>query len=94
MMAECSLCELEGVRFGNSQNLAAATGCTVILCPGGAVAGVDVRGGAPGNARNRSVEAGKSRRKDSCSHARRWERIRTGCGRWRYAISGGSGDRL
>lgn len=47
-MAECSLYELDGVRFGNSQNLAAATGCTVILCPEGAVAGVDVRGGAPG----------------------------------------------
>ena len=37
-----------GVRFGNAQNLAAATGCTVIICPEGATTGVDVRGGAPG----------------------------------------------
>jgi L-aminopeptidase/D-esterase-like protein len=37
-----------GVRLGNAQDLQAATGCTVILCPDGAVAGVDVRGGAPG----------------------------------------------
>ena len=47
-MDECLLSELKGVSFGNAQNLAAATGCTVILCPDGAVAGVDVRGGAPG----------------------------------------------
>ena len=47
-MDECLLSELAGVRFGNAQDLTAATGCTVILCPDGAVAGVDVRGGAPG----------------------------------------------
>jgi L-aminopeptidase/D-esterase-like protein len=39
---------IPGFRLGNAHNLAAATGCTVILCPEGAVAGVDVRGGAPG----------------------------------------------
>ncbi len=39
---------IPGFRLGNAHNLAAATGCTVILCPAGAVAGVDVRGGAPG----------------------------------------------
>lgn len=48
MLKECSLRELPGFKFGNAQNFAAATGCTVILCPDGAVAGVDVRGGAPG----------------------------------------------
>jgi L-aminopeptidase/D-esterase-like protein len=40
--------DFSNVRFGNAQNFAAATGCTVILCPEGAAAGVDVRGGAPG----------------------------------------------
>ena len=35
------------VRIGHAQNEAAGTGCTVILAPEGAVAGVDVRGGAP-----------------------------------------------
>lgn len=35
-------------QIGNAQDVEAATGCTVILCQQGAVAGVDVRGGAPG----------------------------------------------
>lgn len=35
------------VRIGHAQNTEAGTGCTVILAPKGAVAGVDVRGGAP-----------------------------------------------
>ena len=33
---------------GHATSPAAATGCTVVLCPEGAVAGVAVRGGAPG----------------------------------------------
>ncbi|NLO90283.1 MAG: P1 family peptidase [Clostridia bacterium] len=37
-----------GVKIGHEQDLEAATGCTVILCEEEAVAGVDVRGGAPG----------------------------------------------
>ncbi len=40
--------DIAAIRLGNAQDLAAATGCTVILCPEGATAGVDVRGGAPG----------------------------------------------
>ena len=36
------------IRIGHAQDMDARTGCTVILCPGGAVAGVDQRGGAPG----------------------------------------------
>ncbi len=32
---------------GHATNMLAQTGCTVILCPAGAVAGVDVRGAAP-----------------------------------------------
>ena len=34
--------------MGHSQDLKAGTGCTVVICEKGAVAGVDVRGGAPG----------------------------------------------
>lgn len=37
-----------GLRVGHWTNRRAATGCTVVLCEGGAVAAVDVRGGAPG----------------------------------------------
>ena len=39
---------IPGLRVGHWTNLEAATGCTVVLCEGGAVAGVDVRGAAPG----------------------------------------------
>lgn len=39
---------IPGIKVGNWTNLEAATGCTVILCEDGALAGVDVRGGAPG----------------------------------------------
>jgi L-aminopeptidase/D-esterase-like protein len=42
------LTDIPGLRVGHWTDRAAATGCTVILCPDGAVAGVDVRGGAPG----------------------------------------------
>ncbi|MGD8604294.1 MAG: P1 family peptidase [Anaerolineales bacterium] len=37
-----------GLQVGQAQNQEALTGCTVVLCPKGAVAGVDQRGGAPG----------------------------------------------
>lgn len=37
-----------GIRIGHAQDDEALTGCTVILCEKGAVAGVDQRGGAPG----------------------------------------------
>lgn len=43
-----ALTDVTGLRVGHWTNVEAATGCTVILCPEGAVAGVDVRGGAPG----------------------------------------------
>ena len=47
-MQSMNLIDIPGIRLGNAQNMTAATGCTVILCPAGATAGVDVRGGAPG----------------------------------------------
>jgi L-aminopeptidase/D-esterase-like protein len=37
----------EGFLVGNAEDAQAQTGCTVILCPAGAVGGVDVRGAAP-----------------------------------------------
>jgi L-aminopeptidase/D-esterase-like protein len=48
-----TLTDIPGLKVGHWTNLEAATGCTVILCPeGGAVAGVDVRGSAPGTREN------------------------------------------
>jgi L-aminopeptidase/D-esterase-like protein len=43
-----SITDVRGIEVGHAQDDEAATGCTVILCRKGAVAGVDVRGGAPG----------------------------------------------
>ena len=43
-----TLTAVPGLKVGHWTNLEAATGCTVVLCPEGAVAGVDVRGTAPG----------------------------------------------
>lgn len=39
---------MKGFLIGHAENQEARTGCTVLLCQEGAVAGVDVRGGAPG----------------------------------------------
>jgi L-aminopeptidase/D-esterase-like protein len=43
-----ALTDVSGLKVGHWTNLEAATGCTIVLCPEGAVAGVDVRGSAPG----------------------------------------------
>jgi len=43
-----SLTDVAGLAVGHWTSDRRPTGCTVVLCPGGAVAGVDVRGGAPG----------------------------------------------
>jgi L-aminopeptidase/D-esterase-like protein len=43
-----AITDVPGIRVGHAQDLEALTGCTVILCEGGAVGGVDQRGGAPG----------------------------------------------
>ncbi len=40
--------DINGILVGHAQDETALTGCTVILCPRGAIAGVDQRGGAPG----------------------------------------------
>jgi L-aminopeptidase/D-esterase-like protein len=40
--------EVRGIRVGHWTDAAARTGCTVILCPPGAVGSGEVRGGAPG----------------------------------------------
>lgn len=43
-----AITDVPGIQVGHAQDTQALTGCTVILCPQGAVAGVDQRGGAPG----------------------------------------------
>ena len=43
-----SITAVPGVRVGHAQDDEALTGCSVVLCEAGAIAGVDQRGGAPG----------------------------------------------
>lgn len=43
-----AITDVRGIEVGHAQAEEALTGCTVIICRRGAVAGVDVRGGAPG----------------------------------------------
>ncbi len=49
-----AITDIPGIQVGHAQDLEAITGCTVILCPEGAIGGVDQRGGAPGT---REVDA-------------------------------------
>jgi L-aminopeptidase/D-esterase-like protein len=43
------LTDIPGIKVGHVSDYKAMTGCTAILCEGGAVAGVDVRGSATGS---------------------------------------------
>ena len=43
-----SITDIKGIEVGHYTDKEARTGCTVVLCRGGAVGGVDVRGSAPG----------------------------------------------
>ena len=46
-MKEISVKEFQRIRIGQTENMAAGTGCTVLVCPEGMRAGLDVRGGGP-----------------------------------------------
>ena len=43
-----AITDIPGIQVGHAQDKQALTGCTVVLCEGGAIGGVDQRGGAPG----------------------------------------------
>jgi L-aminopeptidase/D-esterase-like protein len=43
-----AIIDIQGIKVGHYTDKKAVTGCTVILCEAGAVAGVDIRGSAPG----------------------------------------------
>jgi L-aminopeptidase/D-esterase-like protein len=43
-----AITDIKGIKVGHYTDKEAITGCTVVLCESGAVAGVDVRGSAPG----------------------------------------------
>ncbi|MEJ2759308.1 MAG: P1 family peptidase, partial [Anaerolineales bacterium] len=43
-----SITDISGLKVGHASDFEGITGCTVVLCEEGAVAGVDQRGGGPG----------------------------------------------
>ena len=56
-----TLTSLSGLLVGHFTHPIRPTGCTVVLCPQGAVAGVDVRGAAPGTRETDLLAPGKAR---------------------------------
>jgi L-aminopeptidase/D-esterase-like protein len=52
------LTDISGIRVGHVSDYQAITGCTAILCPQGAVAGVDIRGSASGTEETPVLDAG------------------------------------
>lgn len=54
-----TLTAIDGIQVGHANDLTARTGCTVILCPAGATAGVDVRGAAPGTRETAALAPGR-----------------------------------
>lgn len=61
-MEKADIAEITGIRIGHAQNLEAGTGCTVILCEKGGVAGVEVRGGSPGTRETDALDPVNNRR--------------------------------
>ena len=47
-LAPGAITDVPGIAVGHAELAGRPSGCTVLLCPEGAVCGVDVRGGAPG----------------------------------------------
>jgi L-aminopeptidase/D-esterase-like protein len=52
------LTDIPGIRVGHVSDFQAITGCTAILCPQGAVAGVDIRGSATGTEETPTLDPG------------------------------------
>ena len=54
-----TLTAIDGITVGHATHLTARTGATVVLCPAGATAGVDVRGAAPGTRETEALRPGR-----------------------------------
>jgi L-aminopeptidase/D-esterase-like protein len=52
------LTDIPGILVGNAEDKSGRTGCTVIICPNGAVPGVSVSGGGPGTQNTDIVRPG------------------------------------
>lgn len=59
-LTQGGLTDVPGILVGHAEDKSGRTGCTVILCPGGAVPGVDVSGGSPGTQNTDIIRPGAS----------------------------------
>ncbi|MHB1313872.1 MAG: P1 family peptidase [Christensenellales bacterium] len=59
-MNKGGLTDVPGILVGNAKDASGRTGCTVILCPKGAVPGVYVGGGSPGTMNTDIIHPGES----------------------------------
>ena len=50
-----AITDVPGIKVGHATDMVALTGCTVVLCEEGAIAGVDVRGSAPGTRETNAI---------------------------------------
>ena len=58
-MKNPTITAVRGIQVGHATNRRARTGCSVVLCPAGAAAGVDVRGFAPGTRETDAIRPGR-----------------------------------
>ena len=58
MIKKIHIDQINGFKIGHAQNHNAKTGCTVILCEDGAIAGCDLRGSAPGTRETELLKPG------------------------------------
>lgn len=56
-MNEISIKEIKNIKIGQTQDVNAGTGCTVIICENGAPTGLDVRGGGPASRESELLKA-------------------------------------
>ena len=94
LLAGAGLTRVPGVKVGHFTLAERPTGCTVVLTEGGAVAGVDVRGGAPGTREIDLLSPYRDGRKGACDRAFGRERFRPRCRHRRGALSRRERNRL
>src|SRR3954467_2256323 len=77
-----AITDVAGIEVGHWSHLEALTGCTVVLCRAGAIAGVAIRGAAPG-----------TRETDLCRPGTLVERAHAGvlCGGSAFGLEAASG---
>src|SRR5258706_1159851 len=88
------LTDVDGIKVGHYTETRRPTGCTVILTEGGAVAGVDVRGSAPGTHETDLLSPLNTVEKIHAVVLSRWQCIWSGDSFRCDAVLGGAEDRL